>query len=323
MKQVLAALTFLGLNTCEAPPDDHWLGYVEGEMALIAAPQPGWITTVNVTRGSQIKSGDALFTLDAVRELASRDNANAQIAGAKEQAGQAAAQVAQAVAQQAQIDADIVKTQKELARQGDLVQMGGSPRRDLEVAQAAYDSARAQRSQFAAIQTQAAAARRQAEALARQGQATLDTAEFNLSERAVRALIGGEVQDIYFRQGEYANAGAPVVAVLPPENVFVRFFVPEPQIAAMKLGTQVHIGCDGCAANLVATISFIAAQTEFTPPVIYSVGNRERLVFKVEARTTNGLPIRPGLPVEVWPVVANAPQATRQQPQTQPQPGAK
>ena len=63
-----------------------------------------------------------------------------------------------------------------------------------------------------------------------------------------------------------------------------------------------HIGCDGCPPDLTATISFIASDAEFTPPVIYSVGNRERLVFKAEARAPTGLPLRPGLPVEVWPV---------------------
>ncbi len=78
--------------------------------------------------------------------------------------------------------------------------------------------------------------------------------------------------------------------------------MPEPQIASLTLGSQVHIACDGCAADLTGTITFIAAQSEFTPPVIYSVGNRERLVFKAEARVTSGLPIRPGLPVGVWPV---------------------
>ena len=168
---LLALLACFCLASCEAPPNDHWLGYVEGEMALIAAPQPGWITSINVARGARVKPGDALFTLDAVRELAARDNANAQIAGAKEQASQAAAQIAQAQAQQAQIEADIVKYQKELARQEELVRIGGSPRRDLEAAQAAYDSARAQRTQTIALQTQAAAARRQAEAQARQGEA--------------------------------------------------------------------------------------------------------------------------------------------------------
>jgi HlyD family secretion protein len=294
------------LASCGDKPDTHWLGYVEGELALIGPPQAGWITSLSVARGTKVKPGESLFTLDATREIAARDNATAAIAAAKQQADQASAQIAQARAQQAQIEADITKSQKELARQQELVRIGGSPRRDLESAQAAYDGARAQRTQTIAQQNQADAARRQAESQARQAEAGLASAEYNLSERTVHALIDGQVQDVYFRQGEYANAGTPVVAVLPPANVFVRFFVPESEVAHLMLGSQVHISCDGCAANLIGTISFVAAQSEFTPPVIYSVGNRERLVFKAEARVTSGLPIRPGLPVEVWPVEATA-----------------
>jgi HlyD family secretion protein len=306
--QLFAILALGLLSSCDAPKNDYWLGYIEGELALIAPPQPGWITSIEVTRGAKIKLGDALFTLDAVRELAARDNANAAIAAAKEQASQAASQIVQAQAEEAQVEADIAKNQKELARQQELVRIGASPRRDLEIVQAAYDSARAHRNQTVALQAQGAGARRQAEAQARQAEANLTTAAFNLSERAVHAQVAGEVQDIYFRQGEYANAGAPVVAVLPPANVFVRFFVPEPEVAQLMLGSAVRISCDGCAAGLTGTISFIAAQAEFTPPVIYSVGNRERLVFKAEARVAGGLPIRPGVPVEVRPVaVAVAP----------------
>jgi HlyD family secretion protein len=302
MRPILALLLLVLLAACNPPPNTHWLGYVEGETALIAPPQPGWLTSIEVMRGAKVKVGDSLFTLDAIREIAARDNAAAAIAAAKEQAQQAAAQIAQAQAEQAAIEADIQKAAKELMRQQELVRIGASPRRDLEVAQAAYESAEARRNQAAAQQSQAAAARRQAEAQARQAQASLMTAEFNLSERTVHALVSGQVEDVYYRQGEYANAGAPVVAVLPPANVFVRFFVPEPAVANLKLATQVHIGCDGCAPDLVGTIRFIASQSEFTPPVIYSVGNRERLVFKAEARVDAGLPLRPGLPVEVWPV---------------------
>jgi HlyD family secretion protein len=294
------------LASCEQPKNDYWLGYIEGELALIAPPQPGWITSIEVARGAKIKSGDALFTLDAVRELAARDNATAAIAAANEQASQAASQIAQAQAEEAQVETDIAKNQKELARQQELVRIGATPRRDLEIAQAAYDSARAHRTQTVALQTQAAAARRQAQAQAHQAEANLTTAEFNLSERAVHTQVAGDVQDIYFRQGEYANAGAPVVAVLPPANVFVRFFVPEREVAQLTLGSRVAISCDGCPIGLTGTISFIAAQAEFTPPVIYSTGNRERLVFKAEARVADGLPIRPGVPVEVRPVVLAA-----------------
>ena len=307
--RLLAILAFGLLSSCDSPKDDYWLGYIEGELALIAPPQPGWITSIDVMRGAKIKPGDALFTLDAVRELAARDNANASIAAAKEQGSQAASQIAQAKAEETQVEADIAKNEKELMRQQELVRIGASPRRDLEATQAAYDSARAHRAQTVAQQTQAAAAVRQAEAQAHQAEANLTTAEFNLSERAVHAQVAGEVQDIYFRQGEYANAGAPVVAVLPPANVFVRFFVPEPDVARLMLGSTVQISCDGCAAGLTGTISFIAAQAEFTPPVIYSVGNRERLVFKAEARVAGGLPIRPGVPVEVRPVATPAPAA--------------
>jgi HlyD family secretion protein len=302
--QVLAILVLGLLASCERPKQDYWLGYIEGELALIAPPQPGWITSIDVARGAKIKPGDALFTLDAVRELAARDNAGAAISAAKEQASQAASQIAQAQAEEAQVETDIAKNEKELGRQQELVRTGATPRRDLETAQAAYDSARARRAQTVALQTQAAAARRQAEAQAHQAEANLTTATFNLSERAVHAQVAGEVQDIYFRQGEYANAGAPVVAVLPPANVFVRFFVPEPEISKVMLGSTVRISCDGCAAGLTGTITFIASQAEFTPPVIYSTGNRERLVFKAEARAAGGLPIRPGVPVEVAPAPA-------------------
>src|SRR4051812_35736530 len=171
--QWVAILALCSLASCQQPKTDYWLGYIEGELALIAPPQPGWITSMDVARGAKIKAGSALFTLDAVRELAARDNANAAIAAAKEQASQAASQIDQARAEEAQVDADIAKNEKELVRQQELVRTGATPRRDLETVQAAYDSSRAHRTQTEALQKQAAAARRQAEAQARQAEANL------------------------------------------------------------------------------------------------------------------------------------------------------
>ena len=165
MRPKLLLLLLVLLAACDPAPNTHWLGYVEGEAALIAPPQPGWLTSVEVTRGANVKVGDSLFTLDAIREIAARDNAQAAIAAAKEQGQQAAAQIAQAQAEQASIEADIQRSAKELMRQQELVRIGASPRRDLEAAQAAYDGAVARRNQAGAQQTQATAARRQADAL--------------------------------------------------------------------------------------------------------------------------------------------------------------
>ncbi len=103
--------------------------------------------------------------------------------------------------------------------------------------------------------------------------------------RAARcsARSTGTVQQIYFRVGELVPAGKPMVAILPPGNMKVRFFVNEAMLPKLELGDPVNIRCDGCADGLTAKISFIARTAEFTPPVIYSLEERSKLVFMIEA----------------------------------------
>jgi HlyD family secretion protein len=259
MKKFMLIAVLL-LAGCNDKPSDAWLGYAEGEQALIAAPQAGWLTSMLLQRGQAIKLGDTLFTLDATREEAGRD--------------QATAQLAQARAALAQERANLALARTQLTRQDRLAADG--------VGALAGSQAR-----IAQLEGQIA-----------QMQAMTSSAGYALSQRAVVAQTEGVVQDILFRQGEYVPAAAPVVAVLPPQNIFVRFFVPQSQLARVKLGQRVRITCDGCEA-VDATISFIAAREEFTPPVIFSVGNREKLVFKLEARAQGGIRLHPGQPVEV------------------------
>ncbi len=214
---------------------------------------------------------------------------------------QAEAQAAQALAARAQAEADTVRSEREFERQEGLVAIGATPQREVEQAEATLLSAQARRTQAEAQHAQAMGLRAQGQAQIEEAEAALATAAFNLSERSIQARVGGTVQDIYFRTGEYAT-GAPVLSILPPENVFIRFFVPEEDLATLALGDEVQIGCDNCPDDLSANISFISAEVEFTPPIIYSVNNRQKLVFKAEARMPGGLPLRPGLPVDVTPL---------------------
>jgi HlyD family secretion protein len=300
MTTLLCALVLaLPLGACGEAEDRGWLGYAEGENALIAPPQPGWVTSIDVARGETIAVGDVLFTLDATRELAARDTALAAIAAARAEIEGAEAAGAGAAATQAEAQAETMRSQREFERQEGLVNIGGSSRRELEQAEAALQGARARISGAQAEGAQAGAQRSAAEARVAQAEAALATAEFNLAERTVTARVAGVVEDIYFRPGEYAGGGAPVLSILPPQNIYVRFFIPEEDVAGLAPGDAVILSCDGCPDNLTATISFIAQEVEFTPPVIYSVGNREKLVFKAEARAEGGLALRPGPPVDV------------------------
>ena len=149
-----------------------------------------------------------------------------------------------------------------------------------------------------------------AEAALRTAEARLNSAQTRLARRRVFSPVAGTVQQIYFRQGEMVGAGRPVVAILPPANIKVRFFVPEGRLPEIAMGAAVKIRCDGCRAEIDARVSFISRSAEYTPPVIYSLEERAKLVFMIEARPEAGTELRVGQPVSVI-LAAPPPEAKR------------
>jgi HlyD family secretion protein len=129
-------------------------------------------------------------------------------------------------------------------------------------------------------------------------------AQWRVDQRHVTAPTSGVVADVLARPGETIPAGGSVVSLLPPENIFVRFFVPEPRLAEVHDGDRVTLMCDRCPADFSATVSFISPQAEYTPPVIYSEASRAKLVYMVEARPRReqAALINPGQPVAVRPL---------------------
>lgn len=138
-----------------------------------------------------------------------------------------------------------------------------------------------------------------AEAALRQAKANLEWAQTRLARRNAHSPSDGTIEQIYYRPGETVPAGRPVVALLPPGNLKIRFFAPQAALPELKYGDVVGISCDGCDKGLTAKISFIARSAEFTPPVIYSVEERAKLVFLIEARPEHPEKFRVGQPVTV------------------------
>ena len=162
-------------------------------------------------------------------------------------------------------------------------------------AQTAYDRAQ----QLAKTQAGTQKSLDDAEAALRTAQARLNSAQTKLVRRKVFSPVTGSVQQIYYRGGELVAAGKPILALLPPGNLKVRFFVSEAMLPKLKFGDSVAITCDGCGAGIVARISFISRASEFTPPVIYSMDERAKLVFLIEARPERPERLRVGQPVSV------------------------
>ena len=124
-------------------------------------------------------------------------------------------------------------------------------------------------------------------------------AAWRLDQRTVKSDVSGRVEQVYRRQGEFVAAGAQIVSILPPDAAKVRFFVPQAAVAGLAPGDIALVRADGRDAAIRAEISFIAGEAEFTPPVIYSAGARDKLVFLVEARLPADAALAPGLPVDV------------------------
>jgi HlyD family secretion protein len=132
-----------------------------------------------------------------------------------------------------------------------------------------------------------------------QAQANLAWSQTRLGRRRAHAPAAGSIEEVYFRPGETAPVGRPVIALLPPSNLKVRFYAPETELATIKIGQAVTVSCDACAGGLSAKVSFIARSAEYTPPVIYSLEERAKLVYLIEARPDDPSRFRVGQPVSV------------------------
>ncbi|MSP42132.1 MAG: HlyD family efflux transporter periplasmic adaptor subunit [Alphaproteobacteria bacterium] len=298
------------LSGCGAPSGQTWLGYVEGEYVLLAAPGSGWLIEVNVENGQKVIEGDLLFVLESAQEQAAKDAAAARLAEANARLenltkGRRAEELSVFDPQIGAAEANLRYASAEYARQQQLAKTDASARRNLEAARAAQRTAAAKLEELRLSRNVALLPARDDEiaaatALAEAGRAQLAEADWRLDQRRIKARVSGTVEDTMRRAGEFVPAGGAVVSLLPPQNVKLRFFVPETRLAELGLGKSVSAACDSCPAELTAKISFISSQAEFTPPVIYSRENRRKLVYLIEAKpSVPGTYLRPGLPVDI------------------------
>jgi HlyD family secretion protein len=301
-------------------PDDavRFQGYVEGYLVFMAPEEGGRIEELTVESGDRVSESELLFKLDASVQSAQRNEAEAKLQQTRAQlanlraALQRPEEIAVLEAQEERAQAQLGLSQAELDRQRTLFERGIAAKAQYDQARTAFERDKAA---LAEVQRQIQAGQiagrsgeiGAAEAAVQANEAALMQADTRLAKRQVKAPSDAQVQDIYFRAGETVNAGQPVLALLPPTNRRIRFYVPEPLLATVALGQIVGLSCDSCKAGLQARISFISSEAEFTPPVIFSEQERAKLVFRVEARPLDGTNLPIGLPVTVTPAETESP----------------
>ncbi|MBL8672310.1 MAG: HlyD family efflux transporter periplasmic adaptor subunit [Alphaproteobacteria bacterium] len=314
---VAAFLAFLGLGA--APPAPLVVqGYVEGEPILVAAPVAGQLQLLAVQRGQRVAAGAPLFALDRIAQSAEVSRLEAALDQARAQradlsTGKRQRELDALAAQRDEAAAAVQLAEASLRRQESLAAHQATSGQRLDEARAGLLRDRARLTEAEAmLDIGHLPARpdtlRAAAAAVAMAEAALAQARQRMAELAPSAPTAALVEDTLFAAGEWVPANAPVVSLLPPEQVKLRFYAPETALARLAPGTRVGFACDGCPTGLTARVTYVAPRAEFTPPVIYSAQSRKKLVFRVEAtpegdrkRLAPGLPIDVTVPAEAAP----------------------
>ena len=305
---VLAAILLAG---CSPNSPNQLQGYIEGEYVYVAAPLGGALSNLAVARGDSVTNGQKLFELECGSEAAALAQAEKNLAQAKSQLedltkGKRPTEIASLQAQLDRAKANLKLSSDQLDRRELLGTTDVVSKEELDQARAKRDADKAQADQLAAdLETARLGGRediiRAAQAAVASQTAALDKAKWAFDQKQQFAPTNAYVHDTLYRQGEWVAAGNPVVVMLPPGNLKVRFFVPQEKLPQIKTGQTVQVSFDGAAKRYSATVNYISTQAEFTPPVLYNRENRSKLIFMIEANfsAADAADLRPGQPVDV------------------------
>lgn len=295
MLESLCALAIAAklLPFCVVPPP-RFAGYVEGEYVQLAPLEVAQIRSLSVRRGERVSPGQPVATVETADAELNVADVTARLAQAEAELanlrrGRRPEEIAVIEASLASAEAQAREAKRALERRQDLFRRGFSPQAELDQAQTTLDVSDSKVRELKANLDVARLPARQNEILASenrvaQARAALDTAQWRLSQRTLRPLAKGRITDIIRRAGEVAGPTAPVLAMLPDGAVKLKIYVPQRVLSAIAVDKLLAVRCDGCGTGMRARVSYVSPEPEFTPPVIYSIETRQKLVYLIEAR---------------------------------------
>lgn len=248
-------------------------GYIEGRYTYVATSVSGVLLDIKVARGTQVKQGQLLFTLEPQPES---DSYRAAIENLK-----------QSIAAKDAISANLDYAKLTYERYKILVPKNAIQQSALDNAKSVFNSTTAQLAQ--------------ANAVIASSQANLAQSKWTREQKEIKAPLDAVVFDTYYRIGEYTTANQAILSLLAPQDIKAIFYVNEPDLSKLKLGSTVYVKCDGCEHSYQAKISFISPQAEYTPPVIYSDQTNYKLIYRIEAefKPEDATELHPGQPISV------------------------
>ena len=268
-------------------------GRIEAEEVHVAAKYAGRVAEVLVDEGAMVEADQMLARMDTAELEASLAKSKADVARAQEAVAEARAQIAQR-------ESELRFAQQELDRASFLVEKGHVSIERLDQRQSARDTARAALDAALAHLSSARQAVESAAAESRRIQTQID-------DSVLLAPRRGRVQYRLAEPGEVLAGGGKVVTLLDLTDVYMTIFLPTAQVGRVFVGSEARIVLDAVPEYVIpATVSFVAAEAQFTPREVETRSEREKLMFRVKVKIDPALllahieKVKTGLPGEAF-----------------------
>jgi HlyD family secretion protein len=304
-------LAALPVSSCTEKPTDYFQGYVEGEYVLVSSPLAGRLELLAVRRGQDVAQGQQLFVLEHDREQAAVSEAGQGVTRAENiladlEKGKRPTEISALEARLKQAQTTHNLARDEFKRRQSLFRQDLIPQEEFDRVRTEMERSASAVAQFEAeLKTAKLGARSDlldaARSDVKKAVYNLEQARWQLEQKSQAAPAAGFVYDTFYREGEFVPAAYPVLSLLPPDHVKIRFFVPETILGQLAIGDKITVYLDGRNNAVAAGISYISPSAEYTPPVIYSRETRAKLVFMIEAvpDPAAAAGLHPGQPVDV------------------------
>ncbi len=250
-------------------------GRIEVERVDIAAKAAGRLAEVRVREGDFIAKGETVARMDSADLVAQLAAARASVRRAEEGIGKAKAELGSR-------DAELKLHEVEVRR---AMELG----RNI-LSQAEIDKRIAQRDVAKAAVVGARAGIGDAEAARDAAEAQANVIRINIEDMTLTTPVAGRVEYRLVQPGEIIAAGGRVVTLLDVSDVFMTVFLPTSDVGRVALGSEARIVLDAAPQYVVpATVSFVAAEAQFTPRYVETRNEREKLMYRVKLKIEPGL----------------------------------
>ncbi len=287
-------------------------GTVEATEARLGFQTVGRLEAVRVAEGDAVAAGQELAVLDRQEMVARLEAAEAQAAAARAllaelEAGARPEELAQARSALAAARDREADARRDAARVEELLAGGALSQEAADKARLARDVAASQveqaAQQLALLEAGARPERLTAQrAQVEQAAAAARALAASLATMAIKAPFAGVITVRHREPGEIVAMGAPVLSLMNPAERWVRIFVPEARVGALRLGQRATITCDSYPERRYAgELVTIASEAEFTPRSVQTTEERVKLVYAVKVRIVDDAAgdLKPGMPADL------------------------